>query len=249
MLFSFKPSTAKMTFGQIEKLMQRSHEISSRQEEYQNKFLGDKDKTAAASDIVSECVDLQGTQLHELAEMITSVRCAVDQIAAHVQENERRLDDMEQYDRSNCLTLHGCKDLPPKDAENKVVEKHVIDVLNSKLQLNTPLTCLDIDICHFLPSKKGKNPIIIKFVRRTVRNEVFNNKSKLKSLDTYSRLAITESLTTRRLKLVDEARHVFDFRNVWTMKGFMYCRFQGQRHYIDDLSDISRIRLGPTMQA
>ena len=249
MLFSFKPSTAKMTSGQIEKLMQRLDEISSRQEEYQNKFLGDKDKTAAASDIVSESVDLQGRQLHELAEMITSVRCAVDQIAAQVQENERRLDDMEQYGRSNCLILHGCKDLSPKDAENKVVEKHVIDVLNSKLQLNTPLTSLDIDICHFLPSKKGKNPIIIKFVRRTVRNEIFNNKSKLKSLDSNSRLAITESLTKRRLKLVDEARHVFDFKNVWTMKGFVYCRFQGQRHYIDDFSDISRIRLGPTKQA
>ena len=121
----------------------------------------------------------------------------------------------------------------------------IIHVLNSKLQLNTPLTSLDVDICHFLPSKKGKNPIIIKFVRRTVRNEVFNNKSKLKSLDSNSQLAITES----RLKLVDEARRVFDFRNVWTMKGFVYCRFQGQRHYIDDFSDISRIRLGPTKQA
>ena len=145
-IYSFKPSTAKVTSGQIEKLMQRLDEMSSRQEEYHNKFLGEKDKTAAASDIVSESVDLQGRQLQELAEMITSVRCAVDQIAAQVQENERRLDDKEQYGRSNCLILHGCKDLSPKDAENKVVEKHVIDVLNSKLQLTTPLISLDIDI-------------------------------------------------------------------------------------------------------
>ena len=175
-------------------------------------------KTAAASNIVSESVDLQGRHFHELAEMITSVRCAVDQIAAQVQKNIKRLDDMEQYGRSNCLILHGCRDLPLKDAENMVVEKHVIDVLNSKLQLNTPLTSLDIDICHFLPSKKGKNPILIKFVRRTVRNEVFHNKSKLKSLNSNSRLAITESLTIRRLKLVDEARSVFDFRNVRTRR-------------------------------
>ena len=121
-----------MTSGQIEKLMQRLDEISSRQEEYQNKFLGDKDKTAAASDFVSESVDLQGRQLHELAEMITSVRCAVDQIAAQVQENERRLDDMEQYGRSNCLILHGCKDLPLKDAENKVVEINYLFICVNK---------------------------------------------------------------------------------------------------------------------
>ena len=49
-----------MTSAEIEKLMQRLDEIFSKQEEYQNKFLDDKDKTAAASDIVSECVDLQG---------------------------------------------------------------------------------------------------------------------------------------------------------------------------------------------
>ena len=145
-----------MTSGQIQTLMQRLDEISSRQEEYQNKFLDEKDKTAAVSDIVSESFDLQGRQLQELAEMITSVRCAVDQIAAQVQENERRFDDMEQYGRSNCLILHGCKDLLRKDAENKAVEKHVIDVLNSKLQLTTLLTSLDV--CHFLPSKKEKNP-------------------------------------------------------------------------------------------
>ena len=180
--------------------------------------------------------------------MITSVRCAVDQIAAQVQENERRLDDMEQYGRSNCLILYGCKYVPPKDAENKVVEKHVMDVLNSKLQLTNPLTSLDIDICHFFPSKKGKNPIIIKFVRRTVRNEVFNNKSKLKSLDSNSWLAITESLTKRRLKLLMKLDVFLSSKMFGTMKALVYCRFQGQRHYIDDFSDISRVRLGSTKQ-
>ena len=176
--------------------------------------------------------------------MISSVRSAVDEIAARLYANERRYDDLEQYSRSNCLILHGCRDLPPKDDNNKVTEECVICNLNSKLELSPPLTKQDIDICHRLPSKKGKNPVIIKFVRRTVRNEVFNCKSKMKSADSNSRLAITESLTKRRLVLVEEARRAFEFRNVWTMKGLVYCRFQGQRHYIDDFSDIPRIRLG-----
>ena len=33
----------------------------------------------------------------------------------------------------------------------------------------------DIDICHILPSKKGKNPIVIKFLKRT-KNEIFKKK-------------------------------------------------------------------------
>ena len=113
---------------------------------------------------------------------------------------------------------------PPKDYNNKVTEEFVISNLNSKLELSPPLTKQDIDICHRLPSNKGKNPVIIKFVRRTVRNEVFNRKSQLKSADSNSRLAITESLTKRRLKLVKEAGRAFEFRNVWTMKGLVYCR-------------------------
>ena len=125
---------------------------------------------------------------------------------------------------SNCLILHGCRDLPPKDDDNKVSKEFVISNLNSKLELSPPFTKQDIDICHRLPSNKRKSPVIIKFVR-TVRNEVFNRKSKLKSADSNSRLAITESLTKRRHKLVEKARRAFEFRNVWTMKGLVYCRF------------------------
>ena len=145
---------------------------------------------------------------------------------------------------ATALMLQGCRDLPPKDDDNKVTEEFVISNINSKLELSPPLTKQDIDICHRLPSNKGKNPVIIKFVRRAVRNEVFNRKSKLKSADSNLRLAITESLAKRRLKLVEEARRAFEFRNVWIMKGLVYCRFQRQRHYIDDFSDIPRIRLG-----
>ena len=179
--------------------------------------------------------------------MISSVRSAVDEIAARVYANERRYDDLEQYTRSNCLILHGCRDLSPKDDDNKVTEEFVISNLNSKLELSPPLTKQDIDICPRLSSNKGKNPVIIKFVQRTVLNEDFNRTSKLNSADSKSRLAITESLTKRRLRLVEEARRAFEFRNLWIMKGLVYCRFQGQRHHIDDFSDITKFRLGSSM--
>jgi len=99
---------------------------------------------------------------------------------------ELDIDDLEQYSRSNCLILHGSKFLgtnsphssnqEPKqllESVSKDCEKHVIDTSNSKLNLPTPITSSDIDICHPLRSATNKNPIIIKFVRRTVRNMVF----------------------------------------------------------------------------
>ena len=64
----------------------------------------------------------------------------------------------------------------PKNPSNFEFESYVCKKINSNLQFNQPLKNEDIDICHILPSKKGKNPIIIKFIKRTIRNEIFFQK-------------------------------------------------------------------------
>ena len=72
---------------------------------------------------------------------------------------------------------------------------------------------------------------------------VFDNKSKLKSArDSSPPLSITEALTKRRLKLVGEARNVFGFKNVWTLKGTVFCFFKGKKKQIADFTDIENIR-------
>ena len=121
-------------------------------------------------------------------------------------------------------------------------ENFVLNKLNSKPQPSTPLVNNDIDICHALPSKKSKNPIIIKFVRRTIYNKVFAYKKIFKSIDPKVKLSITESLTKRRLTLVEEARKVFQFKNIWTLNGMVYCSFKKRKNVIDDFSDIEKIR-------
>ena len=90
-----------------------------------------------------------------------------------------------------------------------------INALNCRLNLPSELTHSDIDISHVLPSAKNKNPIIIKFDRRTVRNMVFNHKSNLKTWqESDPKLPLTESLTKRRLRLVEQTRELFGFKNV-----------------------------------
>lgn len=217
--------------------LQKLEEIKERQDKYEFIYLENKNKTNDA-----ETVAVQGQHLAELSQMIASIKVSLDQIADQVFDNEKKIDDLEQYSRSNCLILHGCTDLPPKDSNNQATENFVLDKLNSKLKLDTPLVNSDIDICHTLPSKKNKNPIIIKFVRRTIRNKVFANKKNLKSADPAVKLSITESLTKRRLRLVDEARKFFKFRNVWTLNGTVYCFFKNKKHAIHDFCDINKIR-------
>lgn len=218
--------------------LKKLDEIKERQDKYETIYLDSKNKSNDA-----ETVAVQGQHLAELSQMIATMKASLDQIADQVFYNERKIDDLEQYSRSNCLILHGCTDLPTKNYDNsQATENFVLDKLNSKLKLDTPLVNSDIDICHTLPTKKNKNPIIIKFVRRTVRNKVFANKRKLKSEDPSVKLSITESLTKRRLRLVEEARKFFKFRNVWTLNGNVYCFFKNKRHVINDFEDIDKIR-------
>ena len=65
-----------------------------------------------------------------------------------------------------------------------------------KTYLKVLLLASDIEIAHLLPTKTtSHSPVIVKFLRRTQRNEVYAKKRALKGKG----MVITESLTRRRL--------------------------------------------------
>ena len=70
---------------------------------------------------------------------------------------------------------------------------------------------------------------------------VYSHKKNLKAFDG-TKFSITELLTKKILKIVQEARKVFGFGNVWTLKDIIYCSYQSKKHPINKLSDISKIR-------
>lgn len=179
-------------------------------------------------------------ELLHLSSLVNELKLAVSDLYRTIYQHELHLDRLEQYSRSNCLILHGC-DADLKSMNNCQVEDYVLDVLNNDMNLPVEICDYEIDICHPLPSNKKKNPIIIKFVRRSIRNLVFSHKKYLKFAEG-RRLSITESLTKRRLNLVNEARKVFRFENVWSMKGEVFVKFKGKKHHLYDFCDIQRIR-------
>ena len=236
-----------MTSAQLAEVMKKLDEVSKRQDEYNNQYLSNSYNTKPTDSSVpasfSDATSAQGLLLDDLNKMVATLKISVEQLADQIYQNQRHLDDLEQYSRSNCLILHGCTNLPEKKASNLDFENFVLKTLNSRIKLSQPIINTDIDICHVLPSRKAKNPIIIKFVRRTVRNLVFANKSQLKAAkNSDPKLSLTESLTKRRFQLLAKSQEAFRFQNVWTLKGNIYCYFEGKRHYIDDFGDISKIR-------
>ena len=52
--------------------------------------------------------------LEELSQSIIKIKTKIKHLAKQIEEKEKRMDDLEQYGRSNCHILHGCVDLPKK---------------------------------------------------------------------------------------------------------------------------------------
>jgi len=121
-------------------------------------------------------------------------------------------DDLEQYSRRNCLVLHG---IPEDKREN--TDKIVLETINSKL--NVKLEATDLDRTHRIgkhsPTSNRPRAIIIKFARYNVRASVFRGKKQLKN----TQLMLTESLTSKRMRVLQLAKAKFGVRNVWTSDG------------------------------
>ena len=126
--------------------------------------------------------DEQKNELNGMKEALLKLQQMIDSTMKRLSAVERRQDDLEQYSRSNCLVIHGCENVPKsKPGKYLEIENFVCNTLNKHLQLDSPLQANDLDIAHPLPSKKG-TPVIVKFIHRTQKNEVYRKKDFSKEL-------------------------------------------------------------------
>ena len=58
-----------------------------------------------------------------------------------------------------------------------------------------------------------------------------------------------ESLTKRRLQLLEAARIAFGLRSTWTLKGEVYAFFNNKKLHINDFKDIAKFKNLPTYAA
>ena len=182
--------------------------------------------------------DEQNNELNGMKEALLKLQQMIDSTMKRLSAVERRQDDLEQYSRSNCLVIHGCENVPKsKPGKYLEIENFVCNTLNEHLQLDSPLQANDLDIAHPLPSKKD-TPVIVKFIRRTQKNEVCRKKRLLKG----TKMIITESLTKCRLQLLEKARLEFKQCQVWSWKGEIFVFHNNKKKVIDDFIDITKIK-------
>ena len=226
----------------FKKITEEMETIKVRLDKYLNDFINGSNGSCSVSAAVPSSLDnpnhkeAQRKELDSMQLAFTKLKNLVDSAMVRLVSAEKKIDDLEQYGRSNCLIVHGCKEVP-KSGKYLETKNYICKTLNTHLSLDNPLQVKDLDVADALPAKKG-TPIIVKFLRRYQRNEIYAKKRSLKN----SGLVITESLTKRRLQLLEAARTAFGLRSTWTLKGEVYAFFNNKKLHINDFKDIAKFK-------
>lgn len=139
------------------------------------------------------------------------------------------MSDLEQYTRANCFEIRG---IAAQKDEN--VKDIVISVSNA---LNHPLSDLQIDNCHRLPTRPdsiGHPAIIVKVTRRIDKEMLLRRRRELRDFSTRnlgrddnSLIYLNECLSPERRELHTAARRLMKERGykfVWIRNGRVFAR-------------------------
>lgn len=144
------------------------------------------------------------------------------------QENDRllqRLEEVEQYQRSNNLEIKGVPDV-----------EDVVDVVRKIGEvLDETVRESDIDICHRVPTvKQGEKNIVVRFVHRTKRNALLAKSRKQRMTtgllgldDLTTPIFVNEHLTRHNKQILGAAiarKKEAGWKFVWSSGGKVYAR-------------------------
>ena len=172
-----------------------------------------------------------------------------EELEDRITKLELNYESLEQHGRSNSLRFHN---IPTEWINNRSSDAIIIDIV--KNHLNLEITENDIDISHPLgPAKEGtrKRNIIVKFVRRSLRNRIYFLKKKMspKNSDVVNlhKIFITEDLTKIRRDMIGrlwKLKNDKDIDSYWTKFGNIYVKLENDSSpkrlkVSDDLDDIN----------
>jgi TolA-binding protein len=135
-------------------------------------------------------------------------------------------EELEQYSRVDNMLIHGVPAPQPNTQEN--LYTLIPEILNRNFE-NLNLSSEHISIAHRLPpprpqsatsasSRQTPPPIIVKFTRRVIRNNLLANKKSLKGRS----ISISEHLSPRRASLLKKASTLVLSKKIgsaWSQEG------------------------------
>ena len=213
------PPWVPLMFQSFDKITTRMVELWSKVDEIGSKFDNfkidvhkeiDEFKSEVNSKVdgIEESVTFLNTKFDDQEKEINSLK---EELKAAIEAQRDATDALEQYSRRNCTLLHGVPETEKEDTD-ALFRKTISDHLGVEVKGH------DLDRTHRIGAKRedgSARPIIAKFTRYNKRAAVFREKRKFKR----SGFVLTESLTKRRVAVLNAARDKYGKDNVWSSDG------------------------------
>ena len=171
--------------------------------------------------------------LEKNTEVIKKLELALEERDKKIADLESKLtvkqDDLEQYQRRQCLRIFGVPEEREEDTD--------VIAINVAKKIGVDLSIEDIDRSHRIGrSTNGEKvrPVIVKFISYRKRSEMFHNKKLLKG----SGITIREDLTKRRHDLLRKCIEKYGLKNVWTLDGVIHAKIGENKRRITKEEDI-----------
>lgn len=148
-------------------------------------------------------------------------------------EVDTKLDELEQHGRLNSLRIFNM----PSDKVEDDCDKAVCDMLQKHLKVK--VDPMDIDISHPLgEAKDNKVNVIVKFVQRSKRHEIFRKKKLLSTkksglVPNPTKISIGEDLTRVRQSMMKRLNTLYKdgkINSSWTQNGSVFVKVKETDH-------------------
>lgn len=162
-------------------------------------------------------------KLKNFEELITSslqnIKSDIIKMKKEMEEQVHSINRLELKRNQNILIIHGVKE------NNSDLYEDIINLFS--MNFNITVKKADLNVCYRLGQKadgKKPRPIVVDFIHRWARDQIFFSKKKLKG----TKMIITEMLTHKILALFKEVNQVMG-NSAWTMNGLIIVLHNGRK--------------------
>ncbi|XP_066143079.1 uncharacterized protein [Euwallacea fornicatus] len=191
--------------------------------ELKSELLGNEE-TATPPANLDDCVRRITSFEHRALKEISEVR-------TEILNTDQKLSDLKQELLLNNLVVHGMKE--NRDTVYRA-QNEFCDMVKRNMGIH--ITPGDIDFCYRMgpPQDNRSRPLVVAFVNRWIRNDIFNSKRLLKGTG----MLVFENLIYERLVLFRKVRALVGVKNCWTRRGKIFVALDGEKKQITDINEL-----------
>lgn len=147
---------------------------------------------------------------------------------------ESRYKADQQYSRRNSILIHNLRNVPA-NCHGSSFSQYVAHQINRLLpHLAVQVRGHHISASHPLNHENLRSPIVVRFVNRDQRNDIYRAREYVTDQHAY----ITEHLISDNQQILTAAQHASSYKDAWSHQGKVYMKIKGNTKRISSVDEV-----------